>query len=144
MKKKIGFVCSCFDLLHAGHILMLEEARKNCDYLIVGLQSDPTLDRATKNSPILPLSSRFIQLSAVKFVDQIIPYEREEELLDILKMYPIDVRFLGEEYKDIEFTGKKYCIESGIELFYNARKHSLSTSKIRATVAMKEAKKNGI
>lgn len=140
-KNKIGFACSCFDLLHAGHIIMLQEARKNCDYLIVGLQSDPTIDRQTKNSPILSMSVRYLQLAAVTYVDEIIPYQTEAELLELMKMLPIDVRFLGEEYKLTEFTGRQYCIESGIELFYTSRRHNLSTSNIRKTIFAKEAEK---
>ena len=108
---RIGFTCSTFDLFHAGHIMMLKEAKEHCDYLIVGLQSDPTLDRPTKNKPIQSLFERFEQLKACKYVDEIIPYATEKELTDLLLSYKIDVRFVGEEYKDRDFTGKDFDTE---------------------------------
>ena len=107
--KPVGFTCSTFDLLHAGHILMLAECKQVCDYLIVGVQSDPSIDRpGTKNKPVQSIVERYVQLSAVKFVDQIIIYNTEKDLEDLLMFLPISVRIIGEEYKDKEFTGKKY------------------------------------
>jgi glycerol-3-phosphate cytidylyltransferase len=137
---KVGFTCSTFDLFHAGHILMLEEAKKQCDFLIVGLQSDPTIDRPnTKNKPIQGLFERWAQLKACKFVDQIIPYATENELRDILLSFHIDVRILGEEYKDKEFTG--YDIP--MEFYFNNRKHSFSTTELRQRVVDAERFKHG-
>ena len=127
---KIGFTCSTFDLFHAGHIMMLKEAKEQCDRLIVGLQTDPTLDRATKNKPVQGVFERFVQLHACKFVDEVVVYGTEKELKDILLSYPIDVRILGEEYKDKEFTG--YDIP--MEFYFNKRKHSFSTSELRQRV----------
>lgn len=131
---KIGFTCSAFDLLHAGHILMLEEAKSHCDYLIVGLQIDPSIDRPSKNKPIQSPEERLIQLSAVKYVDEIITYETEEDLLNILKVLRFDVRFLGEEYKNMRFTGDKVCEKRRIQIYYNKRKHKFSTSELRDRV----------
>jgi glycerol-3-phosphate cytidylyltransferase len=140
--KKIGFTCSAFDLCHAGHISMLEEAKSHCDYLIVGLQNDPTLDRPNKNKPIQSIVERFLQIKAVKYVDEVIPYNTEKDLRDLLWMLPINVRFLGEEYKDKDFTGKDICIQRGIELYFNKRNHSFSTSELRKRVhAIEEEKK---
>ena len=127
---KVGFTCSTFDLFHAGHIMMLKEAKEQCDRLIVGLQTDPTLDRASKNKPVQGVFERFVQLHACKFVDEVIVYGTEKELRDILLSYPIDVRILGEEYKDNEFTG--YDIP--MEFYFNKRKHSFSTSELRQRV----------
>ena len=128
---KIGFTCSTFDLLHAGHIMMLEEAKKQCDFLIVGLQSDPTIDRPdTKNKPVQGLFERWAQLKACKFVDQIVPYSTEKELRDILLSFPINVRILGEEYKGKEFTGH----DIPMEFYFNQRRHSFSTSELRQRV----------
>ena len=124
---KTGFTCSSFDLLHAGHILMLEDAKKQCDYLIVGLQVDPTIDRPEKNKPIQSISERYIQLAAVKYVDEIIPYSTEDELLNLLNALPIDVRILGEEYQSKQFTGKGM----NMEYHYNRRRHSFSSSELR-------------
>ena len=136
---KVGFTCSTFDLFHAGHMMMLKEAKSQCDYLIVGLQTDPTIDRPdTKNKPIQSLFERFVQLSSCKYVDEIIPYSTEKELLDILLSYPIDVRIIGEEYKDKHFTGR----ELDTELYFNSRKHSFSTTSLRQRVQEAENKKN--
>ena len=136
---KIGFTCSTFDLFHAGHVMMLKEAKSQCDYLIVGLQSDPTIDRPeTKNKPVQTLFERYIQLDACKYVDEIIPYETEKELMDLLLSYPIDVRIIGEEYKDKQFTGYNLPIE----LYFNSRKHSFSTTNLRKMVYEKETLKN--
>ena len=130
-KGSIGFTCSCFDLLHAGHILMLKDAKEQCDYLIVGLQTDPTLDRPEKNKPIQSLEERKIQLEAVKYVDEIIPYQFEYEVEDILQMFNLDVRILGVEYKDKDFTGKDVCKKRGIQLYFNKRDHRFSSSELR-------------
>lgn len=129
--KPIGFTCSTFDLLHAGHILMLAEAKQYCDYLIVGLQTDPTIDRDTKNKPVQTIIERYVQLAAVKFVDQIVVYNTEKDLEDLLSFLPISYRIIGEEYRDKNFTGKKVCEERGISLIYNSRKHRFSSSELR-------------
>jgi len=132
---KIGFTCSTFDLLHAGHVTMLEEAKRNCDYLIVGLQVDPTLDRPdSKNPPIQSIVERQIQLAAVKYVDEIVMYSTERDLEDLLLTLPINIRILGVEYKDKDFTGKKICKKRGIELLYNGRDHSFSSTSLRKRV----------
>ena len=128
---KIGFTCSTFDLLHAGHIQMLREAKEQCDYLIVGLQFDPSMDRPEKNKPIQTVVERYTQLNAVKYVDEIIPYHTEADLEDILSMYDIDVRVLGEEYKEKDFTGKDICKKRGIQLYFNKREHRFSSSDLR-------------
>jgi glycerol-3-phosphate cytidylyltransferase len=138
---KIGITFSTFDLLHAGHIAMLAEVKNHCDYLICGLQTDPTIDRPdTKNHPIQSIVERQITLSACRFVDEIVVYQTEKDLEDILLTLPIDVRILGVEYKDKEFTGKKICEQRGIEIVYNGRDHSFSSSSLRKRVA--EAERN--
>lgn len=135
---RIGFTCSTFDLFHAGHLLMLEEAKKQCDYLIVGLQTDPTIDRpAEKNKPVQSVFERFIQVEACKYVDKVIPYATEKELVDILLSYPIDVRILGEEYMQKQFTG----MDLGIESHFNKRRHSFSTTELRQRVVAAETEK---
>ena len=127
---KIGITCSCFDLLHAGHVVMLQEAKSMCDYLICALQVDPTLDRPdTKNKPVQSVFERYLQLSACKYVDEIIPYASEKELEDILLTINPDIRIIGEEYKDKDFTGKNLS-----PIFYNKRRHSFSTSDLRKRV----------
>ena len=132
---KIGFTCSTFDLLHAGHITMLEEAKHHCEFLIVGLQSDPTIDRpGEKNKPVQSLIERQIQLSAVKYIDEIIVYNTEQDLEDMLLTLPINIRILGEEYRDKPFTGKDICEKRGIELFFNGRDHSFSSTSLRKRV----------
>src|SRR5210317_1602591 len=121
---KVGITFSTFDLLHAGHIVMLREAKAQCDYLIVGLQSDPTIDRPdTKNSPIQTMFERYLQLKAVEYVDEVIPYQTEQDLEDILQTLNINVRILGEEYRDKDFTGKDTCKRRDIELYFNKRDH---------------------
>ena len=135
---KVGFTCSAFDLLHAGHIQMLRDAKEQCDYLICGLQVDPTLDRSDKNSPIQSIVERYTQLKAVGYVDEIIPYTTERDLEDILAMYHIDVRILGEEYRDLDFTGKDICKKRGIQLYFNERSHRFSSSELRKRVAMRD------
>ncbi len=129
-----GITFSAFDLLHAGHVKMLEEAKKNCDYLIVGLQTDPTLDRPEKNKPTQSVVERYIQLKACKYVDEIIPYATEQDLMDILQAFPIDIRIIGEEYKDKDFTGREYCEKAGVKLLYNKRNHRFSSSGLRKEV----------
>ena len=142
---KVGITFSAFDLLHAGHIKMLEDAKRQCDYLIVGLQTDPTLDRPEKNRPIQTVVERYIQLKACHMVDEIVPYATEQDLEDILRSFKIDVRILGDEYKDKNFTGRAYCEDKGIELYYNSRDHRFSSSGLRQIVATEESKKlNGI
>jgi glycerol-3-phosphate cytidylyltransferase len=135
---KVGFTCSTFDLLHAGHIQMLREAKENCDYLIVGLQMDPSVDRPEKNSPVQTIVERYTQLKGVSYVDEIIPYGTEIDLNDILTMYHIDVRLLGEEYREKDFTGKDICKKRGIQLHFNKRDHRFSSSDLRRRVAERE------
>ncbi|HEX8016857.1 MAG TPA: adenylyltransferase/cytidyltransferase family protein [Flavobacterium sp.] len=129
-----GITFSAFDLLHAGHVRMLEEAKQHCDYLIVGLQTDPTLDRPEKNKPTQSVVERYIQLKGCKFVDEIIPYATEQDLQDILQAFPIDVRILGDEYKDKNFTGRDYCEQKEIKLVFNTRNHRFSSSGLRKEV----------
>lgn len=136
---KVGFTCSAFDLLHAGHIQMLREAKEQCDYLICGLQIDPSLDRAEKNAPIQTVVERYTQLKAVSYVDEIIPYLTEDDLCDILAMYHIDIRVLGDEYKEKDFTGKDICKKRGIQLYFNKRDHRFSSSDLRRRVAERES-----
>ena len=131
---KIGFTCSTFDLLHAGHVQMLREAREQCDYLICGLQVDPSIDRKEKNSPVQSLVERYSQLHACRYVDEIIPYQTEEDLEDILRMYHLDVRILGEEYRERDFTGKNICQGRNVELYFNKRDHRFSTTDLRNRV----------
>jgi len=137
---KVGFTCSAFDLLHAGHIQMLREAKEQCDYLICGLQINPALDRKEKNAPIQTVVERYTQLKAVSDVDEIIPYLTEDDLCDILAMYHIDVRILGDEYKEKDFTGKDICKKRGIQLYFNKRDHRFSSSDLRKRVAEREIK----
>ena len=127
---KVGFTCSCFDLFHAGHIAMLREAKSQCDYLIVGLQTDPTIDRPEKNTPVQSITERYIQLSACKYVDEIIVYATEKDLVDVLNAFPIDVRILGEEYRHRHFTGK----EIEMEYYFNTRQHNFSTTELRERI----------
>jgi glycerol-3-phosphate cytidylyltransferase len=141
--KRIGVTCSTFDLFHAGHVVMLEEAKRQCDYLIAAIQLDPTLDRASKNKPVQSIIERQIQVSASKHVDEIIVYSTEKELEDIFMALPIDVRILGEEYKDTEFTGKEICQKRNIKLYFNKRDHFFSSSDLRQRVYEAEAKKRG-
>ena len=140
--KPVGFTCSTFDLLHAGHILMLAECKQVCDYLIVGVQSDPTIDRpGVKNKPVQSIVERYVQLSAVKFVDEIIVYNTEKDLEDMLMFLPLSVRIIGEEYKDKEFTGKKICEDRGIKIWYNSRNHRFSSSELRQRTYQSEMNK---
>jgi glycerol-3-phosphate cytidylyltransferase len=138
---KIGITCSTFDLLHAGHILMLEEAKQYCDYLICALQTDPTIDRPLKNKPIQSIVERYIQLEVVKYVDKIIPYATESDLIEIFKSFHIDVRIIGQDYVGKDFTAKDVCADRGIEIIYNKREHDYSTTQLRARVREGEIKK---
>ena len=134
---RTGFTCSTFDLFHAGHIMMLKEAREQCDYLLVGLQTDPTIDRPNKNKPVQGVFERFVQLQSCKYVDEVVVYATEKELRDILLSYPIDVRILGEEYQEKEFTGYDILME----FYFNKRKHSFSTTELRQRVVAAEINK---
>ena len=129
-RNKIGITFSSFDLLHAGHIKMLEEAKSQCDYLIVCLQTDPTIDREEKNKPIQTVVERYIQLKALSIVDEIVPYETEADVEDILKSFKWDVRIIGEEYQTKDFTGREYCEANG-EIYWNKRDHRFSSSGLR-------------
>ena len=131
---KIGFTCSTFDLLHAGHVQMLRDAKEHCDYLLVGLQIDPSLDRPEKNKPVQSIVERYTQLKGIKYVDEIIPYGTEEDLLDLMELYTIDVRILGEEYRDKDFTGRDICRKRDIDIVFNNRDHRFSTSDLRMRV----------
>ena len=134
MTGRVGFTCSTFDLLHAGHVQMLREAKAQCDYLICGLQVDPANDRPEKNSPVQSIVERYTQLKAVSYVDEIIPYGTEKDLEDILELYSINVRILGEEYREKDFTGKDICRKRGIDLYFNKREHRFSTTDLRERV----------
>ena len=142
--KKIGVTCSTFDLFHAGHVIMLEEAKRQCDYLIAAIQVDPTIDRKSKNKPVQSIIERQIQVSSCKHVDEIIVYSTEKELEDIFMALPIDIRILGEEYKDTDYTGKDICMKRGIELHFNKRDHFFSSSDLRQRVFDVETKKRGL
>jgi glycerol-3-phosphate cytidylyltransferase len=131
---KTGIVASTFDLLHAGHVMMLREAKRQCDHLICALQVDPSIDRKEKNSPIQSIVERYVQLAAVRYVDEIVVYETEKDLEDILELYPIDIRILGEEYKDKDFTGREICKRRGIQLHFNKRDHRFSSSGLRSRI----------
>jgi glycerol-3-phosphate cytidylyltransferase len=139
---KVGITFSTFDLLHAGHIAMLAEAKNHCDYLIAAIQTDPTIDRPdTKNPPIQSIVERQIQVSTNRNVDEVVVYQTEKDLEDLLLILPVDVRILGIEYADKEFTGKEICKKRGIELIFNGRDHSFSSSSLRKRVAEAEGKK---
>lgn len=137
---RVGITASTFDLLHAGHVEMLREARSECDYLICALQIDPSVDRKEKNPPIQTIVERYTQLEAVKYVDEIIPYLHESDLEDILQMRQINVRILGEEYREKEFTGRDICKQRDIDLYFNKRDHRFSSSDLRKRVC----EKNGL
>jgi glycerol-3-phosphate cytidylyltransferase len=144
--KPIGFTCSTFDLLHAGHILMLAECKTVCDHLIVGLQTDPTIDRPNvKNKPVQSVVERYVQLSAVKFIDEIVVYDTEKDLEDLLMFLPITIRICGDEYKDKPLTGRDICESRGIKTYYNSRSHRFSSSELRQRTYQSElGKQNGI
>ncbi len=140
--KRIGITFSTFDMLHAGHIAMLSEAKNHCDYLICGLQTDPTIDRPTeKNPPVQSIVERQIQLSACRYVDEVVVYQTEEDLVDLLLILPVDVRILGVEYQGLDFTGREEGTSRGIELVFNGRDHSFSSSSLRRRVAAAESHK---
>ena len=139
---KIGITCSTFDFLHAGHIVMLEEAKRHCDYLIAALQVDPTIDREEKNYPVQSIVERQIQLAGVKFVDEIVMYNTEKDLEDLFLTLPLDVRIIGEEYKSREFTAKAICAQRQIEIIYNKRDHSFSTTDLRSRTVRSENENN--
>ena len=140
--KRIGITFSTFDLLHAGHIAMLSEAKNHCDYLICGLQTDPTIDRPeTKNKPVQSIVERQIQLAACRYVDEVVVYSTEQDLVDLLLILPVDVRILGVEYAEKEFTGKSECELRGIDIVYNGRDHSFSSSSLRKRVYDSESTK---
>ena len=140
--RPVAFTCSTFDLLHAGHILMLAECKQICDYLIVGLQTDPTIDRPeVKNKPVQSIVERYVQLSAVKFVDEIIVYDTEKDLEDLLMFLPITMRICGEEYKERHLTGRDICDNRGIKTYYNSRTHRFSSSELRQRTYQSELNK---
>lgn len=141
-KRIVGITFSTFDLLHAGHIAMLREAKTRCDYLICGLQVDPSVDRPDKNAPVQTLVERWMQLQAVKYIDEIIPYQTENDLEDILQLLQIDVKIMGPEYKDINFTGKLICTQRGIDIYYNKRDHRFSSTDLRKRVYKMEQNKS--
>lgn len=133
-KIKTGITFSTFDLLHTGHVLMLKEAKSVCDYLICGLHVDPQVERPNKNKPIQSIVERYIQLSSVKYVDEVIPYNLEQDLHDILLGYPINVRIIGADYRNIDFSGKDLCLTKGIEIYYNDRSHNFSSTELRQRI----------
>ena len=140
--KKIGIVFSAFDMLHAGHIAMLSEAKNHCDYLIAGLQTDPTIDRPeVKNRPVQSIVERQIQLAACRYVDEVVVYQTEQDLVDLLLILPLDVRILGVEYADKDFSGRDECHDRGIEIVFNGRDHSFSSSSLRKRVVAAETEK---
>ena len=140
--KRIGITFSTFDMLHAGHIAMLSEAKNHCDYLIAGLQTDPTIDRPdTKNHPVQSVVERQIQLAACRYVDEVVVYQTEQDLIDLLLILPVDVRILGVEYCDKDFTGRDEGAHRGIELVFNGRDHSFSSSSLRRRVAKAEVER---
>ena len=139
---KIGFNCSSCDLFHAGHVTMMKMEKQLCDYLIVALQVDPTIDRpGVKNKPVQSVYEMYVQLQGCKYVDEILVYETEADLLNLLQTQNIDVRFLSEEYKDRDFTGKQYCIDNCIELFFHLRRHQYSSTELRNRAYTLEKKK---
>lgn len=142
MGLRIGITFSTFDLLHAGHVAMLREAKSVCDYLICGLQVDPSCDRIEKNSPVQSLVERHAQLAAVQYVDEIVPYQFESEVIDILQMYPVNVRIIGDEYKYKDFTGKEECRKLGIDIYYNKRNHRFSSSDLRERVYNEQSQRS--
>jgi len=141
--KKIGITFSTFDMLHAGHIAMLSEAKNHCDYLICGLQTDPTIDRPdTKNRPIQSIVERQLQLAACRYVDEVVVYSTEQDLIDLILILPIDVRILGVEYEDTNFTGRNEGAGRGIHHVFNKRDHSFSSSSLRKRVAAAQVEKD--
>ena len=137
---RVGITFSAFDLFHAGHVKMLEEAKRQCDYLIVGLQLDPSIDRPEKNRPSQSIIERYIQLKGSKHIDEIVPYVSEQDLEDILRSFKLDVRIIGHEYKEKNYTGRDYCAAKGIEIYYNSRDHRFSSTVLREKVKKVENK----
>ena len=137
---KVGITFGAFDLCHAGHVLMFAECKRHCDYLIVGMQIDPSQERNTKNSPVQSVYERFVQLNAIKYIDEVIPYQFENEIISILQSKELDIRFVGDDYVGRDFTGKDYCIDKNIEIYYNKRDHGFSTSELRKRI---ESSRNG-
>ena len=142
---KIGFNCSSFDLFHAGHVTMLKMEKEMCDYLLVALQVDPTIDRpGIKNKPVQSIYERYVQLQGCKYVDEILVYQTEQDLLNLIQTQTIHIRFLSEEYLNRDFTGKQYCIDRGIELYYHPREHTYSSSDLRKRTYELEALKRNL
>lgn len=135
MSDRVGFTASTFDLLHAGHVLMLREAASVCDRLVVAVQTDPTLDRPQKNKPVQSIVERVLQVSAVRYVDEVHVYDTEDTLLELLKVVQPDVRIIGEEYRVLDFTGRDWCSENDVEVYYNTRRHDYSSSELRRRIA---------
>jgi len=131
---KVGFTCGAFDLLHAGHIAMLRECSAMCDELVVGLHTNPSIDRPKKNAPVQSMYERYLQLEACMYVDRIIPYDTEHDLVNLLAIEDIHVRFVSEEYRDTFLTGEDVCAKRGIEIIYNSRQHDYSSSELRARI----------
>jgi len=132
---KVGFNCSCFDLFHAGHVTMLKMEKEMCDYLKVALQVDPSIDRpGFKNKPVQSIYERYVQVQGCKYVDEILLYDTESDLLNLIMTQTFHIRFLSEEYKDIDFTGKQYCIDNGVKIYYHQRKHQYSSTELRSRV----------
>jgi glycerol-3-phosphate cytidylyltransferase len=132
---RIGITCSSFDLFHAGHVKMLEEAKQHCDYLIVALQTDPTIDRPEKNKPIQSIVERYVQVEACKYVDKIVPYTTEHDLEEIFMSFKLDYRFIGIEYESKHFTAKDICLNRGIKIIYNSRDHNWSSTELRKRIS---------
>ena len=137
---KVGITFGAFDLCHAGHVLMFAECKRHCDYLIVGMQIDPSQERDSKNTPVQSVYERFVQLNAIKYIDEVIPYQYENEIIQILQSKELDIRFVGDDYVGRDFTGRDYCIDKNIEIYYNKRDHGFSTSELRKRI---ESSRNG-
>ena len=138
---KVGITCSCFDLFHAGHVKMLQEAKENCDYLIVALQTDPTIDRPNKRRPIQSLVERYIQVKGCKYVDEIVPYQTEFELEEIFSSFKMDIRIIGDDYRGKEFTAKDICASRGIDIYYNKRDHNFSSTELKDRITNAEVER---
>ena len=134
---KVGITFGAFDLFHAGHILMLQEAKTICDHLIVCIQTDPSIDRNEKNAPVQSIVERQIQVTACKYVDEIIVYDTEDDVMEILKSVDWDVRILGDEYRDQPFTGREETLD---KCYFNRRPHSFSSAELRLRVVQKSSK----
>ena len=143
METKTGFIASSFDIMHPGYTLMLKECRDNCNYLVAGLHENPVWERQEKNSPIMSLHERFLMLKSIRYIDEIAPYKNESELLNLLKFYKPDVRFLGSDYKEVtplKITGYKLCKN----IHYIDRFHEYSSSVIRKKIYEAEKYKEDI